>query len=108
MDSEELTDKTTDTVISVLKWKPDDGFVNEIMCSANNWNTKETEYVSLEYVFAPWVNINQEMLTSTDHETDNECNSVNLTCDWVANPGEVNFTWFVNGVELHNVKKHVC
>ena len=113
LDSEQLTDSTSDSVISVLKWKPDEKNVQKnVECVVSNPWLNTTEYLILEYVFEPRVKINQKNLTYTEdvpnREADSDnCKPVKLTCDWVANPGEVNFTWFVNGVELHNVKKHV-
>ena len=113
LDSEQLTDSTSDSVISVLKWKPDEKNVQKnIECIVSNSWMITTEYLLWEYVFEPRVKINQQNLTYTqdvpNREADNDnCKPVKLTCDWVANPGEVNFTWFVNGVKLQTHTKDV-
>ena len=113
LDSEQLTDNTSDSVISVLKWEPDEKNVQkDIECIVSNPWLNKTEYLLWEYVFEPRVKINQQNLTYTqdvpNREADNDnCKPVKLMCDWVANPGEVNFTWFVNGVKLKTHTKDV-
>ena len=107
MDSKEFIANTSDSVISVLKWKPDEKNIEKsITCTVSNPDMTEIELVNLEYVFEPRVNISQEILANGDADNDS-CKLVKLTCDWVANPMKVNFAWFVNGVKLQTDSKYL-
>ena len=97
-----MTDDTTDTVISVLKWKPDEmNLKTRVECQAEYIRPYVIKHVELEYVFEPRVTINPLVSNNV------KCNTLYLTCDWVANPEDVKIAWFVNGARLKNVTKHL-